>query len=212
MCSGRVDLAFVLRAFLKGADGLYIGACHLNECNYVTHGNYHALSMVNICKKIMKYIGLEPERLRLKFMSGSEANVFVESTNEFVKHIKELGPLGKKEGIDKKALKLKLETVATIIPYIRLVERERLRAPFDTEEKYNEFFGSDEVNKVFSETIEDKLSIGQIILLLRDGPLSTGEISEALGLSPSEVSRHLINSSRHRLVKYDVDLKRYSIV
>ena len=46
MCSGRVDLAFVLRAFSKGMDGVFIGACHLNECNYITHGNYHALNMV----------------------------------------------------------------------------------------------------------------------------------------------------------------------
>ena len=211
MCSGRVDLAFVLRAFLKGADGVFIGACHLNECNYVTHGNYHTLSMVNICKKIMKHIGLDPERLRLNFMSGSEANVFVESVNEFVKDIKELGPLGKKEGIDKKRLKLKLDTVTTIIPYIRLVERERLRMPLESEENCNKFFNSDEVNRVFSETIEEQLTIGQIILLLRDGPLSTGEISEVLGLSQSEVSRHLNSSSRHRLVRYDVNLKCYAL-
>ena len=78
MCSGRVDLAFVLRAFSNGADGVFIGACHLNECNYTTHGNYQALSMVNIFRKIMKHIGLNPERLRIEFMSGSEANLFVE--------------------------------------------------------------------------------------------------------------------------------------
>jgi coenzyme F420-reducing hydrogenase delta subunit/predicted HTH domain antitoxin len=211
MCSGRVDLAFVLRAFSKGADGVFIGACHLNECNYVTHGNFHALSMVNICKKMMKYLGLNPDRLRLQFMSGSEANVFVESVNEFVKDVKDLGPLGQTEGIEKKTLKLKLETVNALIPYIRLVERERLRVPLESEEKSNAFFSSEEVNKVFNETIEEKLSIGQIILLLRDGPLSTGEISELLGLSPSEVSRHLITSSRHRLVRYDVNLKCYAV-
>ena len=204
-------MAFVLRAFLKGVDGVFIGACHLNECNYVTHGNFHALSMVNICKKMMKYLGLNPDRLRLQFMSGSEANVFVESVNEFVKDVKDLGPLGQTEGIEKKTLKLKLETVNALIPYIRLVERERLRVPLESEEKSNAFFSSEEVNKVFNETIEEKLSIGQIILLLRDGPLSTGEISELLGLSPSEVSRHLITSSRHRLVRYDVNLKCYAV-
>ena len=51
MCSGRVDLAFVLRAFSKGVDGVFIGGCHLNECNYITHGNYHALNMVLLCQK-----------------------------------------------------------------------------------------------------------------------------------------------------------------
>ena len=136
MCSGRVDLAHVLRAFSKGADGVFIGACHLNECNYITHGNYHALSMVNIGRKMMQHIGLNPERLRIEFMSGSEANLFVEAVNDFVKKVKELGPLGKGEGIDEKGLKSKLEAATGLIPYIRLVERERLRMPLKSEEEY----------------------------------------------------------------------------
>jgi len=129
MCSGRVDLAHVFRAFSRGADGVFLGACHLNECNYITHGNYHALTMVNIGKKILEHLKLNPERLRIQFMSGAEAGLFVESVNDFVKKVKELGPLGKSEGLDEQALKFKLETTTKIIPYVRLVERERLRMP-----------------------------------------------------------------------------------
>jgi len=51
MCSGRVDLAFVLKAFANGMDGVFIGGCRLNECNYVTHGNYHALNMVLLLRE-----------------------------------------------------------------------------------------------------------------------------------------------------------------
>ena len=69
MCSGRVDLAFVLRAFSNGTDGVFIGGCHLNECHYITHGNYHALSMVQLCKKLMKHMGLNPERIRIESLS-----------------------------------------------------------------------------------------------------------------------------------------------
>ncbi len=56
MCTGRVDLAFVIRAFSKGMDGVLIGGCRLNECNYITHGNYDALGMVYLCKKIMEHL------------------------------------------------------------------------------------------------------------------------------------------------------------
>ena len=101
MCSGRVDLEFVLRAFSNGMDGVFIGGCRLNECNYVTHGNYDALGMVLLCKKIMEQIGLNPERLRIGFMSSGEGILFVEAVNDFVKKVKELGPLGKGEGIDR---------------------------------------------------------------------------------------------------------------
>ena len=211
MCSGRVDMAFVLRAFSKGADGVFIGACHLSECNYITHGNYHTLNMVLLLRKILEHVGLNPERLRMAFMSGAEANLFVENVNNFVKKVKELGPLGRSEGIDEKGLKFKLETVSELVPYIRLVERERLRAPVMSEEEYYKFFAGDELGKLFDETIGEKLAIGQIISLLREGPLSTAEIAKSLGLTPSEASKYLNSSSKQGLVRYDEREKRYAV-
>jgi F420-non-reducing hydrogenase iron-sulfur subunit len=211
MCSGRVDLAHIFRAFSKGADGVFLGACHLGECNYITHGNYHALTTVNIAKKVMEHVGLDPERLRIQFMSGAEASLFVESVNDFIKKVKVLGPLGKPEGMDASALKFKLDTVTELIPYIRLVERERLRMPAMSEEEYHRFFAGDELKRIFDETIAEKLAIGQIVSLLREEPLSTGSIAERLGLTPSEVSRHMNTSSRHGLVRYDVARKCYAL-
>ena len=96
MCSGRVDLVFVLKAFSNGMDGVFIGGCRLNECNYVTHGNYHALNMVLLFRKIMEHIGLNPERLKIEFMSGAEANLFVEAVNGFVKKVKAVRTTGRR--------------------------------------------------------------------------------------------------------------------
>jgi F420-non-reducing hydrogenase iron-sulfur subunit len=211
MCSGRVDLAHVFRAFSKGADGVFLGACHLNECNYSTHGNYHALTMVNLGKKLLEHIGLNPERLKIEFMSGAESSVFVDGVNGFVKKVRELGPLGKGEGMDATELKFKLEAVTQLIPYIRLVERERLRLPAMPEEEYRKFFDSDELKRLFTETIAEKLAISQIMLLLRERPLSTAEMAKRLGLTPSEVSRHLSTSSRQGLVRYDESRKSFAL-
>jgi F420-non-reducing hydrogenase iron-sulfur subunit len=211
MCSGRVDLGHIVKAFSKGADGVFLGACHLGECNYITHGNYHALTTVNIGKKILEHVGIKPERLRLQFMSGAEAQLYVESVNDFIKKVKELGPLGRAEGLDEKQLKFKLDTVTDLIPYIRLVERERLRLGPMPEEEYSKFFAGDELAHIFDDTVFEKLAITQIIALLRQGPLTTSEIAQGIGLTPSEVSKHLNTSSRHRLVRYDQDLKRYAL-
>jgi len=211
MCSGRVDLGHVFRAFSQGADGVFIGACHLGECNYITHGNYHALTMANIGKKILEYVGLRPERIRIQFMSGAEAGLFVESVNEFIKQVKALGPLGQREGLDEKGLAFKLEAVTGLIPYIRLVERERLRLPAMAEEENHRFFASNELKRIFAETVGEKLAMGQIVSLLRQGPLTTGEIARGVGLTPSEVSKHLSTSSRHRLVHFDESQKRYAL-
>jgi len=211
MCSGRVDLEFILRAFSNGQDGVFIGGCKLDECNYITHGNYDALSVTYLCKKIMEHIGLNPERLRIQFMSGADGNLLAEVADDFTRKVKTLGPLGKGEGLDEKGMKLKLEAARKLVPYIRLVERERLRLPAMAEEAYQTFFASDELKRIFAETIIEKLALGQIVSLLRKGPLTTGEIAQGVGLTPSEVSKHLSTSSRHRLVRYDESQKRYAL-
>ena len=211
MCSGRVDLEFILRAFSNGQDGVFIGGCRLGECNYITHGNYDALSNTYLCRRIMEHIGLNPERLRIKFMSAADGNLLAEYTDDFINKVKELGPLGKSEGIDEKELKFKLEAVNKLIPYMKLVERERLRVPVKSKEAYTEFFESSEINALFDEIFSEKLAISQIMLLLGENPLSTGEISEKLGLNPSDVSRHMISSSRYGLVRYDTTSNCYAL-
>jgi F420-non-reducing hydrogenase iron-sulfur subunit len=151
MCSGRVDPVFVLKAFSNGMDGVFIGGCRLNECNYVTHGNYHSLNMVLLFRKILEHIGLNPERLKIEFMSGAEANLFVEAVNGFVKQVKQLGPLGEGEGIDKKEIKSKLAEITKLIPYIKMVKNEKLGLRLQNAEEYDKLFTKDEIDKLFNE-------------------------------------------------------------
>jgi DNA-binding transcriptional ArsR family regulator len=159
----------------------------------------------------MEHIGLNPERLRIQFMSGSESGVFVDAVNGFVEKVKEMGPLGVSEGLDENDLNFKIDAVTGLIPYIRLVERERLRLPAMEADKYREFFESDELKRLFEETVIDKLAIAQIVALLKEGPLSTADIAKRLGLTPSKVAKHLTTSSRQRLVRYDENQKRYAL-
>jgi coenzyme F420-reducing hydrogenase delta subunit len=211
MCSGRVDLEFVFRAFANGQDGVLIGGCKLNECNYITHGNYDALGNTYICKKIMERVGLNPDRLSIEFMSGGDGNRLAEVVNTFVEKIKDLGPLGVSEGLEKTKLRSDLEAVRKLVPYLRLVEREKLRVPVRSEEGYKNFYASDEVNRLFDELIGSNLAISRIVSLLREKPLSTSEISQVLGLNPSEVAKYMNSSSRQGLVTYDTDSKCYSL-
>ena len=159
----------------------------------------------------MERIGLNPERLSIEFMSGGEGTLLAEVINRFTGKIKELGPLGEVEGIEKSRLKHALEAVRKLIPYLRLVEREKLRVPVKSEEAYRAFYTSDEVNRLFDEMIGEKLVVSRIVSLLLENPLSTAEISSLLGLNPSEVSKKMNTSSRQGLVRYDVDSKRYTL-
>ena len=210
MCSGRVDLDFILRAFSKGQDGVFIGGCKLDECNYVTHGNYDAFAITHLGKKILEHLGLNPKRLRTEFMSGADGNLLAEYSDDFSRQIKELGPLGSSEGMDAKLARFKLEAARKLVPYIRLVERERFRVPVKSKQAYIEFFESGEINALFDELLSDKLAISQILLLLGENPLSTKDISARLGLNPSDVSRYMIDSSRHGMVRYDTASNCYA--
>ncbi len=204
MCSGRVDPAHIFRAFASGQDAVFIGGCHLNDCHYVTHGNYDALAMVYVCKKLMDQIGLNPERLRLEWVSAGEGIRFASIMNEYIPKIEKLGPLGKGEGLDEQGLKSKLEAVTKLIPYIKLVLSETLRVPVRTEEAYTKFYSSEEFRRLFDESIGDKLALSQITALQRKRPHSAGEITSILGLSPSEVSRHLKVSARNQTLRKEI--------
>jgi F420-non-reducing hydrogenase iron-sulfur subunit len=148
-------MAHLFRAFSNGIDGVYIGGCRLNECNYVTHGNYHALNMVLLVKGIMNYVGLDPERLKIQFMSGAEAGPFVESVNNFVRDIKEMGPIGrgKKEESTGKQFKSKLAEVTKLIPYIKRIKNDKLGTPLHNPKEYDNYFTKDEIEKLFDEVV-----------------------------------------------------------
>ncbi len=153
MCSGRVDMAHVLRAFSKGIDGVLIGGCRLGDCNYITHGNYYAQNMVLLLRKIMEHIGLNPERLNIEFMSGSEANVFVDAVNNFVRKVKEIGPFGQSEGIEAGELKARVEEVIKLVPYIKVEKNKKLRTPLLNLQDRESYFTGEEIDELLNEVV-----------------------------------------------------------
>ncbi len=153
MCSGRVDPAFIFRALANGVDGVFIGGCRLNECNYITHGNYVALNTVLLCRRIMEHIGINPERLSIEFMSAGEGTVFTEEVDKFVNSVKALGPLGSSDETDEAQLKTKLDSVTGLIPYIKMVKAEKLSSRLENEAEYEGLFTREEIETLFNEVV-----------------------------------------------------------
>ena len=91
MCSGRVHPVFILEAFRRGADGVLVAGCHHGDCHYLT-GNYKAENRVLLLKKVLEQLGLEPERLRLEWVSASEGDRFAKVVKDMTEEIKKLGP------------------------------------------------------------------------------------------------------------------------
>jgi len=91
-CSGRIDPQHILWAFREGADGVLIGGCHPNDCHY-QDGNYKTMRRVALLKPLLEQMGIEPERLRLEWISAAEGEKLVHVMSEFVDVVKKLGPL-----------------------------------------------------------------------------------------------------------------------
>lgn len=91
MCSARVDPEFVLRAMSKGADGVIILGCHPADCHYIG-GNYRARRRIALLRMVLEGYGFDPKRLKLEWVSASEAEKFQKTVVEFVDTIKQLGP------------------------------------------------------------------------------------------------------------------------
>ena len=92
MCSGRLDPTFVVRAFRMGADGVIVSGCHPGDCHY-QNGNYKALRRVHLLKRLLADFGVEPERLRLVWVSASEGEAWAEIANEMEATVRRLGAL-----------------------------------------------------------------------------------------------------------------------
>ncbi len=91
MCSGAVDVVYVLKALMDGADGVLIGGCHPGDCHYQS-GNYKARRRVAILRNILKQLGIPEERVWLRWISASEGKLFADTVTEMTEAIREMGP------------------------------------------------------------------------------------------------------------------------
>ncbi|MCL2189093.1 MAG: hydrogenase iron-sulfur subunit [Defluviitaleaceae bacterium] len=89
-CSCRVDVQFILRAFVRGADGVIVCGCHLGDCHYST-GNYHAEGRLTQLFSLLDFMGFERERVHLEWISAAEGAKFAATMDAFVTQVSALG-------------------------------------------------------------------------------------------------------------------------
>ena len=90
-CSGRIDPLLIIKALRMGFDGVLISGCHPGDCHYQT-GNYLARRRIAITKKLLEYVGVEPERVQTSWVSASEGEKWAQVVSDVTREIKKLGP------------------------------------------------------------------------------------------------------------------------
>ena len=90
-CTGKVDLIHILRAFEKGADGVYVVGCEEGTCQY-TNGNFRARKRVEQAQKVLDAIGIGGQRAQMYNLSSGEGTRFAQFAQEMEARIQEMGP------------------------------------------------------------------------------------------------------------------------
>ncbi len=91
MCSGSIDAVYILKALLNGADGILIAGCHLENCHY-QDGNYKAKHRIEILKTILHQVGIDEDRIWLRWIDASEGALFRDTARQMVAEIRAKGP------------------------------------------------------------------------------------------------------------------------
>lgn len=89
MCSSRINPLFVINALQQGADGVLLSGCHIGDCHYV-QGNYYTRRRFAILKELLSYVGIEPERFQISWVSASEGTKWAEVVTKLLIILKKL--------------------------------------------------------------------------------------------------------------------------
>jgi coenzyme F420-reducing hydrogenase delta subunit len=200
MCSGRIDPVIPLEVFMKGADGIMILGCHPADCHYV-EGNLHEERKVKMLNKLLSLTGLEPERLRLDWVSAAEGQRFAQIVTEFTEQIKKLGPSPLSGAKPNQKILENLEVAKNAASSFRLrvlVGRER-----ELTEKcnvYDEKIPQGDFDSLLNEVVEAEFIRQKIHFLTRDRPLSVKALAEATDMKPSVVLQQIVNMRRKNMI------------
>jgi len=91
-CSGRVNPLFVLKCLMGGADGVLISGCHIGDCHY-SEGNFYARRRFAVLKRLLEYLGIDPRRFQMSWVSASEGDKWARVVKELVEEIRQAGPI-----------------------------------------------------------------------------------------------------------------------
>jgi coenzyme F420-reducing hydrogenase delta subunit len=89
-CSGRINPLFIFKALEEGADGVMVSGCHPGDCHYIS-GNRYAKRKLAVIRRLLEWVGVEPERIHFTWLSASEGARYSVEVTEFVDKVLALG-------------------------------------------------------------------------------------------------------------------------
>jgi len=198
MCSGRIDPAFIPRAFLAGFDGVMILGCHPGDCHYLS-GNIQAERKITLLRKLLSDEEIGEERIILDWVSAGEGQRFAQIVRSFTERIAALGPFPATRETEEKMRAIQTSLESEKIRWMAGKAPELL----EKENVYGERTDAGRVKEVLEKTVREELRKNRILVLLESGTMTAKEISEKLHLSLKETLYHLVSLVGERRIDFD---------
>lgn len=200
MCSTRISPHLVLELFEAGADGVLLGGCHIGDCHYIT-GNYYTEKRVRLMKRLLEDAGIEPERLRLEWVSASEGEKFSKVVTEFTEQVRRLGPSKVKKDQLAKVRVAAADEASETFRLKALVGKE-----LNLETKgnvYNNKLDRAELEKLIDAAARDEFERALILELAKERPRSVKELGKIMQVPTDKVLRHIVVLRQKNLIAMD---------
>jgi F420-non-reducing hydrogenase iron-sulfur subunit len=202
-CIGRMDPAVVLDVLANGVDGIMLAGCRPPDCHFVD-GNLQAERAVKILKKLVALSGLEPERVKLLWVSPIDPREFGDYAKEFSEELKKLGISPLKSEKPNSTVLLNLLAAKSAASDFRLrVLLGREEELIELTNAYGEKIPQGEFDALLDEVAEAEFVRHKIYLLTKAKPLSVKALAEQVDLKPSDVLCHVVEMRRKNMIALD---------
>jgi coenzyme F420-reducing hydrogenase delta subunit len=203
MCSGRIEPSLILEMFIQGADGVFIGGCHLGDCHYQV-GNYYAEKRIKLTKKLLDSAGIDPGRLKLEWIAAAEGQRFAETIRDFTEILRSLGPPpygGNKPDVEILMKLFAAKNVAKDFRLKLLVAKEY--EILDKGNVYNNQIPPEELDLLMDDVIEAELGRCRILLATKDKPRSVEDLAIELDIPSRKVLSHIVTLKDRGLISME---------
>jgi F420-non-reducing hydrogenase iron-sulfur subunit len=203
MCTGRIDPTMIAEAMINGADGVMVVGCYFGDCHYIT-GNYQGKIKVELARRVLDCVGVNPGRVAFEQCSSAEGERFVKLVSSFDRGIRDLGPLGNGDRLPLPKLENKLRVAKVALG------KEKLRwvigkfTEFAAKgNKYGERFTEHEMWRTLDTIVMDEVATHEILRGLEQRAAAVKELAASLDLPPPHVLRYVLALQRRGLVQLE---------
>lgn len=189
MCSTRISPHIVLDIFKAGADGVLLGGCHLNDCHYIS-GNFYTEKRVRMMKKLLEDAGVDPQRLRLEWVSASEGEKFSKVVTEFTEQVRKLGPSQVKKD---QVVRSRVSAADGASETFRLKALSGKQLGLEkTGNVYGQKLEKEDLERVIDQATKEEYERSLILELSKEKPRSVKELGKIMEVPTDRVLRHIV--------------------